>query len=196
MFVVDPIEDLEKGTRTFPFCMICHPKTGSQSMQQCLREAFRARPVDGMHYFNAEECERIQSAGGIVASTVRNPFDLMVSWYFYSEHDPKYNGQHPTIMPFTEWLPRILISGNGWIEKGMFYGANSCNRMFRFEHNLEVQLNNCLLDCGLTPVKLPHLAKTGHTHYSHYYNKECVDKVARYFCDDINEWGYEFEDKT
>jgi len=196
MYVVDPIENLEAGTRSDPFCMICHPKTGSTSMQQCLREHYRARPVEGMHYLDEEECQRIQDCGGIVAATIRNPWDLMVSWYFYSEHDPKYNGQFPSITPFNVWIPRILSAGNGWIEKGLFYGAKHCNRLFRFEHDLETQLNGCLKDCGIPPVKLPHLLKTEHTHYSQYYNKESVARVTSYFNEEIVEWGYDFEDKS
>ena len=192
VFVVDPIENLEEGTRSKPFAMICHPKTGSQSMQKCLRSEFNARVVRGMHAFDQTECERIIGEGGIVACTVRNPWDLLLSWYYYSEHGPKYNTPAAKIIPFNEWLPRVLAAGNGWIEKGLFYGAEQCNRILRFEHNLGAQLNNCLHDCGIPMVELPHLAKTDHTHYRDYYNTESAVKLALYAFDEITEWGYSY----
>ena len=192
MFVVEPREDLENGTRTKPFCMICHPKTGSQSMQVALRKNFKAVPVRGMHYYDESECKRIIDQGGIVACTVRNPWDLMVSWYFYSEHMKQNNGNFPTVLPFKEWLLRVMVAGNGWIERGLFYGAEHCNRIFRFEHDLELQLNNCLTDCGLTPVEFPHVAKTDHKHYSEYYDCETATALAIRFHDEIVEWCYEF----
>lgn len=196
MFIVDVKENPETGDRTRPFVMICHPKTGSQSMQQVLRKTFSARPVRGMHYIDEDECQRILDNGGLIASTVRNPWDLMVSWYFYSEHDPKYNGKHPTIEAFKPWLFRVLEAGNGWIEKGLFYGVEHCNRIFRFEHDLERQLNQCLMDCGLETVKFPHVAKTNHTHYSHYYDEESACAVALRFSEEIKEWGYMFDKKS
>lgn len=192
MFVIDPRENLESGESTLPIAIICHPKTGSQSMQKALRENFKARVVRGMHFFDADECERVRDAGGIVACTVRNPWDLMVSWYFYSEYNPKYNGKgYPE--PFKSWLLRTLVAGNGWIEKGLFFGADQCNRIFRFEHNLEFQLNNCLIDCGLSTVRLPHVAKTDHTHYSDYYDCETAAAVALRFPEEAITWNYSFD---
>lgn len=192
MYVVDPRENLETGNRTKPFCMICHPKTGSQSMEKILRSTFNARPVRGMHHLDEEECRRIYGQGGIVACTVRNPWDVMVSWYCYSERDPRLNGKM-TPEDFKPWLLRTIVAGNGWIEKGLFYGVHLCNRVFRFEHNLELQLNNCLSDCGLPSVQFPHQGKTEHKHYSAYYDAESSAAVALRFANEIIEWGYKFE---
>jgi len=193
MLVVDPMENLEGGTRTKPFCMILHPKTGSQATREALRQTFGARVVRGQHFFDEEECNRIVNEGGIVCSTVRNPWDLMISWYFYSEKRPAGNGQFPKCREFPEWLDATLKGGNGWIEKGLFYGVDFCNRIIRFEHGVEDQLNNCLRDCGLTPVKMRRVADTGHSHYSHYYDIPSAIKVAQYCSPEILEWQYEFE---
>lgn len=192
MYVVDPKENLETQTASRPFAMICHPKTGSQSMEKILRSTFNARPVRGMHFMDENECARILGEGGIVACTVRNPWDLMVSWYHFSECS-RANNAKPAPEPFKSWLLRVLVAGNGWIEKGLFYGADQCNRIFRFEHNLERQLNNCLRDCGLPPVEFPHIGATEHTHYSDYYDAESSAAVALRFYEEITEWGYKFE---
>lgn len=190
MFVIDPREDLETGERTKPFCIICHPKTGSQSVREALRRKYNARVVRGQHFLDEDECKRIILDGGIVCSVVRNPWDLMISWYFYSEHDPK---QGKDVLPFSQWLDNVLTSGNGWIEHGLFYGLDHCNRIIRFEHDIQSQLNGCLIDCGLEPVALRNLGKTSHTHYSNYYSIQDAIKVYSRFADDIEEWGYQFE---
>ncbi|MCI0556504.1 MAG: hypothetical protein L0287_36645, partial [Anaerolineae bacterium] len=170
MFVVDVREDLEHGTRNRSFAYIAHPKTGSQSMQKVLRETFDARVVKGVHDIDPTECEQIIQEGGIVACTVRNPWDLMVSWYHFARSTSD-------VGTFRDWLMRILTTGNGWIEK-RFYGLEYCNRVFRFEYDLQLQLNNCLIDCGLRAVDLPHIGATEHRQYSYYYDSETAAAVA------------------
>ena len=185
MFVIDSKVNLEDGSRTKPLCIICHPKTGSQSMQKVLREVFDARVVAGVHDICVRECEDIIHEGGIVACTVRNPWDLMVSWHHFERSTTD-------VGPFRNWLLRVLTTGNGWIEKG-FYGLEYCNRVFRFEHNLGFQLNNCLMDCGLRAVKLPKIGAIEHEHYSYYYDLETAVDVALAFAGFCREWGYKFE---
>jgi hypothetical protein len=186
LYVIDATET------TKPFCIICHPKTGSQSTIKALREQLGARTVHGQHYFDESECRSIREEGGIVVCTVRNPWDLTVSWYFYSEYDKRYNGKWPDKKPFLDWLPNWLKNGNGWVERG-FYAVDHCNRIIRFEHNLEKQLNHCLEDCSLPPVKLDVIGKTEHKHYSRYYDIPSAIAVGRFYADEINEWGYKFE---
>lgn len=188
MYVIDTKQNLEDGSFNPPFAMICHPKTGSQSMERVLRSTFDARVVNGMHGIDEKECKRIVEAGGSVACTVRNPWDLMVSWYHYCL------GNGSTTDYFNTWAMNVLETGNGWLEKG-FYGVEHCNRIFYFEHDLERQLNNCLQDCRLPAVKLPRLGATQHHHYSMYYNKEAAAMVGVYFASDIKEWGYRFQSK-
>ena len=63
---------IESGTK--PFGMICHPKTASQACRQALVKQLGARSVDGQHYLNEEECQKILDNGGMLLSTVRNPW--------------------------------------------------------------------------------------------------------------------------
>ena len=192
MYIVDPFEDLEKGTRTLPFAIICHPKTGTQSTREALRTTHKCRAVRGQHGFDLGEIEQVKDYGGVVCCAVRNPWDLMLSWYFYSEVGGSQKLGRETL-PFLDWLPQILEKGNGWIEKGLFFADEHCDRIIRFEYDLETQLNNCLLDCGLTPIELPHAGKTEHKHYSHYYDIKTAVAVQRAFPREINEYGYQFE---
>ena len=192
MYIIDSIENLEDGSRTLPFGIICHPKTGTQSTREALKLEHKARCVCGQHSYDLQEVERIKNEGGILVCVVRNPWESMISWYFYSEvGSKKARGLKPT--PFLEWLPHILEAGNGWIEKGLFYADHLCNRLIRYEYGLEQQLNQCLLDCGLSPVELPHIAKADRKHYSHYYDIKAATRVAVAFHKEITEYGYQFE---
>lgn len=133
--------------------------------------------------------------GGILASTVRNPWDLMVSWYGYNSMKP-YNPNFPKMPPFEKWLPDTLLAGNGWIERGLFYGAEGCGRIIRFEHCIETQLNNILTDCGLPTVSMPEkIGESPRTAYQDYYTPRLAIMVERRFYEEIATWGYDFEDK-
>ncbi len=192
MFIVEPRYEDPAGEPTLPFGIILHPKTASQSIREALRQTFDARSPGGHHGYKEEDCERLRNAGGIVCSVVRNPWDVMVSWWAYNQLKA-YNGQFPTVEPFADWLPRTLEAGNGWIEKGLFYGVDECNRIIRFEHSIENQLNNCLIDCGLPPVTLKHVGGSPREkdYREHYTTREAL-LVDRYCRNEIVEWGYEF----
>ena len=194
MFVIDS-KQLPDGTWTTPFGFIGHPKTGSQACRKALREQLKARNPAGHHNVDQQEVADILDAGGIVCSTVRNPWDLMVSWYGFQSMMAN-NSTFPEMVPFERWLPRILEAGNGWIEKGLFYGAMDCNRIIKFEYNIEKQLNQALSDCGLTPVTLEVVGNSPRTDYQDYYTPALAIMVERRFQEEIVEWGYNFEDKV
>ncbi len=163
---------------------ICHPKTGSQSIREALRGA---KVVEGMHGVDPSVCEQLRKKG-IVACVVRNPWDLMISWYFYSHVNP-YNIRDERPHDFEDWLP-WFIENDKWIKKGLFYGAKHCNQFIRFEGSLERQINYLLEVSKMPPIKLPHNGKTNHRDYSHYYNPTTKKLVADRFCGEIERFGY------
>ncbi len=177
-----------------PFGFIGHPKMASQSVRKALLST-GGHSIGGHHGLDKGEVTRIRSANGIVACVVRNPWDVMVSWWSYNSMKP-YNPTYPDHPPFAEWLPRILLEGNGWIEKGLYYGAGYCNRIIRFEHPIERQLNGCLTDCGLPTVELPHLGESPRDTitYQPFYTTDLAIQVYCRFADEIDQWGYTFED--
>lgn len=173
-----------------PFGIILHPKTGSMSIREALKWDAE---IGGHHGYDENTCQSIINDGGIVCSVVRNPWDIMVSWYFYNQKR-EHNPQYPKVEPFDEWLPRTLEAGNGWIEKGLFYGAGHCNQTIKFEFGIELQLNKHLIDCGLDPVNLKRVNSTEHEHYSHYYNVELSNKVFYKFTQEVVDWDYFYFD--
>jgi len=178
---------IDSGTKVWG--IICHPKTGSQSTQYALRKVHNAKVVRGQHYYDLDQCARITKSGVLVCF-VRNPFDTMVSWYHYMEDRKQYNPGYPAKRIFPEWLKWILWNGNGWIERGLFYGAHLCNRVLRFENGVEPQLNQSLIDCGLAPVTLEWRGKSNRSHYRDYYNDETREAVAQRFHQELKDWRY------
>lgn len=187
MFVIDPRKI--NGNWTTPFGFVGHPKCASQSVRRALLDV-GARSPSGHHGVSDEDVQEILDSGGMVCSTVRNPWDLMVSWYY--DRVRAYRSRAVAVTPFDRWLPKVLEGGNGWIEKG-FYGTNACNRIIRFEHDIQDQLNNCLTDCGLPEVELGHMGGSAHGRYQDYYTPRTAIMVYKYFVDEIEEWGYEYE---
>ena len=185
MFVIDRrFDDPERPTT--PFGLIAHPKTGSQSIRQALRGQLKARSPGGHHGIDEDEIARIIGEGGCVSTVIRNPYDLFVSWW---THEQSMANSYES---FIQWTKRVMVSGNGWIEKGLFYGSDHCNHIIRFEHDMEYQLNNALEACGLPSVKLDHIGKGDRTHYRDYYDIDTAIAVDRYCRNEILEWGYEF----
>lgn len=173
---------IESGTR--PFAFIAHPKTGSQSCRLALKRDLRAQQVRGHHTVDEPTVDRLTESNGIIACTVRNPFDVMVSWYFYSH-------RHADQLPdFSEWVTHTIEAGNGWIEQGMFYGAKHCNAIIRFEDGVERQLNRFLTKCGLPNVSLDYVGSTKHNEYRYYYEPAIKNLVFNRFKKEFQEFDY------
>ena len=174
-----------------PFCFIAHPKTGSRSVQTAL-EGIGAYNVQGHHFIDEDVCESVRDCGGTVCSVVRNPFDVMVSWYAMFLNSKQYNPDWPNTPSFSSWCPRFLAAGNGWIERGLFYGDQECTKIIRWELGVEAQLNALLLDCGLETM-IGHLGQEGASKrldHRFYYNDNTEDLVARYCYKELARYGY------
>lgn len=135
-------------------------------------------------------------------SFVRNPWDRHVSLYFYmlskpEEFEKKMKGpnfkRHLTkLLKYPKCFEDMLLGHQHvWV-----YDKEGINVNFlgRFENLHEDFAKVCSL-IGADGLVLGHHNKTNHKHYSHYYDDELIDVVRKYASDDVNLFGYEFEDK-
>jgi len=148
----------------------------------------------GSHH-DAEErwCRPILDAGGIIMSTVRNPYDLLVSWYFH--YKARRGTQANDMESFKVWLPQQLGSPNQYIRKGLFFGLPWTNRVLRYEH-LQTDLNAVLVEVGLAPVTLEQVNVSTHREgrrYQEMYDPTLITLVRYHFGDLLTEHGYSFE---
>ena len=134
-------------------------------------------------------------------SFVRNPWDKVVSHYFhriktnqtglginpivfkewvkltYGDQNPKYYDNPKYFMPQLDWLTNST-------------GEIIVDYIGRFE-NLEQNFQLICESIGVT-VELPHVNKSKHKQYYHYYDDETKEIVRLWFEKDIKMFNYNF----
>ena len=127
---------------------------------------------------------------------VRNPWDRAVSLYFWRKNRPDANrlGKETSFADFIrETSPDILSD----FEIFTIDGVAAVDRFVRYE-NLNVDLSAALAELGLPAISLPH-AKSGtrktKDHYSLIYDDESVARIADLCAWEIENLGYEFDDR-
>ena len=117
---------------------------------------------------------------------IRNPYDKMVSWYFYLKRNL---GENYDIIDFNEWIKdpsrfwhaddptSYLKPQHEWIDDTV--------ELIRFE-NLNEELNKFFNK----KVDLPIINKSNHDHYSTYYNKESLNIIYNRYKEDFEKYNY------
>lgn len=149
-------------------------------------------------------------------TTVRNPFDLLVSSYamVIERIQQKNSGALKTfghnVFSFEEYLKdkihnytvgtESFISTNfsysmfnqnqiNWIKDSQ--GRINIDYVMKFE-NLQQDFNIVCDKIGIPHQQLPHTNKTNHKHYTEYYDEETREIVAQKYARDIEYFGYKF----
>lgn len=115
---------------------ILHPRCASHSIAEALQGI--GFVYSGTHHQIDQDWVNIAKS---VACVVRNPCDVLVSWYHYQ-------GGDRTFKQYLEDWP------NQWALNGMFYGLGHCDTVINYE-NLDSELNLWLSKIGLPSVTLP-----------------------------------------
>ncbi|MCK4835561.1 MAG: sulfotransferase family 2 domain-containing protein [Candidatus Aminicenantes bacterium] len=122
---------------------------------------------------------------------VRNPWDRLVSMYFYRLQ----HREIPEHLPFCEFVMKRNDYPFGIYREQVEFMENRKGELAvdfigRFE-NLKKDWDRLQSRIGIKK-KLGHLKRTCHIHYQSYYNQELIDEVARIYPKDITELGYHF----
>ncbi len=116
---------------------------------------------------------------------IRNPYDKMVSWYFYL----KKNLGDYDVIEFNEWIKdpsqfwhaddpiHFLDPQHTWIDDTV--------EIIKFE-NLNKELNEFFGK----DIDLPIINKSNHDHYSTYYNRESLDVIYDRYKEDFKKYNY------
>lgn len=125
-------------------------------------------------------------------SFVRNPWDRLVSMFFFRRD---YRKMYPSNFPFEEFLFDWVEKNCNWQQYCWFEDRmEEFDFIGRFE-NLEADFRHICEVIGAEGLELPHVYKTNHKHYSHYYDNFMRDELARIAAKDIEIFGYEFDDR-
>ena len=207
------------------FVFISKPRCATTSLRKALDPYSEIMSCDHLPYHHHTTAsllkEHFESKGWDWNSyfkfvCVRNPWDMLVSAYFYGKPDrnnlyrwqqtPKtapaeYNPEN--LMPFKEWLVKgktwCLRRNNSYKDmslRSLSYYALDKEQKFlvdyviRVEH-LEEDLKRLGSILGLA-FQVPKLNGTRHNHYSKYYDTESRERVEQIFSYDIAYGQYEF----
>jgi hypothetical protein len=144
---------------------------------------------------------------------VRNPWDLMVSKYFYYRCD-RFRSRNKVYkaareQPFLEWIRnpehRMLVPEMGIENFRKFadvgdvdYTEKGCRGINHYPFEF---LEDCMADVSEkigVPIKLKRLNTTTHDHYSKYYERdqEVIEYIGKQFQTTIWLRNYEFEESS
>ena len=117
---------------------------------------------------------------------IRNPYDKMVSWYFYLKRNL---GENYNVIEFNKWIKdpskfwhiddpiSFLKPQCDWIDKTV--------SIIKYE-NLNEELDNFFKE----KIDLPIVNKSNHDHYLTYYNKQSLDIIYNKYKEDFKKFNY------
>jgi hypothetical protein len=127
---------------------------------------------------------------------VRNPWDLMVSEYFYILNNYEIQLSFEEFIKTGENIKRI--KGFKWfIERGhhLLPQVNFLNKNMNFIGKFENLQDNFNVICDsikISRINLPYHNSTKHNHYTTYYNDLTRDIIAKRYKEDIEYFNYKF----
>lgn len=131
----------------------------------------------------------------VVFTCIRNPYDILVSWYLRNRTHFAVLSRHPdaTFGDFLEvWIPKD--DRPFMLERRMLYAAKDAQVVLRYERGVEEEVNGALRKmAGLPPLRISRENVTpGKKNWSLYYDEDTYALVNEHFRDDIAGFGYSF----
>lgn len=127
---------------------------------------------------------------------VRNPWDWQVSLYEYAMQNTKHR-EHEMTKAFRSFEEYIdwRVDGNFELQCDFLStetGEIIVDRIGKLE-NIENDFSEICQRIGITQPKLSKANSTKRKHYSKYYKESSIEKVAKTFRKDIEDFNYSFE---
>jgi hypothetical protein len=117
---------------------------------------------------------------------IRNPYDKMVSWYFYLKRNL---GENHKVIEFDDWIkdPSRFWHADDPISylKPQYEWIDDTVEIIKFE-NLNEELNKFFEE----KIDLPIANKSNHKYYSNYYNKMSLDIIYDRYKEDFEKFNY------
>ena len=158
-------------------CFIAHPRTASSATAHTLME-MGFELVRGHHDTRMDDLDNEWR----FFCTVRNPFDVLVSWYYSKKREK----------PFDLWLPIFLRDCHHLQHSRMFYGRSACIHVMHYE----VLQRDFDWFCHVTDLPITTILKRNvsplrtHKGYMTHYNFERAQQVIKRFREDFTENCY------
>jgi len=161
------------------------PRTGSKAVRDAFRSVVGCR-TDGHHCL--DDFKRMVFPGDLVMSTVRNPFDWFVSFWYLNGCPGKFDRFVPKLCDTSEWIKRNADV----TECRLFWKyAPLSTHILRYEY-LQDDLDTALILNGFPEMPLKQNGTPKPRPYQTYYKRLTRDYVQSRFAAEIKEYGYQF----
>ena len=195
------------------FIFIHIPKTGGTSIDILFNGSMQRHSClkDYEYYLPKKQFDQY-----FKFTTVRNPFDLLVSSYtmvikrIQQKHLHTLKQFGHNVFSFEEYLKNkiqnYIVGTEPFISTNFSHSMFNSNQIYwikdsqgkinidyvmKFE-NLQEDFNVVCDKIGIPQRELPHKNKTKHKHYTEYYDDETKQIVAEKYAKDIEYFGYKF----
>lgn len=136
-----------------------------------------------------------------IFTIVRNPWDRLISGYFYSNRGKAYLGKRCwTLKKFIQNLPTKELDYKWWFHITRTLTEMLVDRNGNYIADFTIRYENLHTDfaavcdkLGIKRLELPQISKTQRKHYTEYYNDKTRKMVAELFAKDIEYFGYQFD---
>jgi len=158
---------------------LANPRTASVATRDTLMQIEGAQ-LAGAHHATLAEVEGYE--GESVGATVRNPYDVLVSWFLQLPE--------PTLAMFLREYDHYPFLGGD--PPDLFWQCASATRVLRWE-NLQQDLDAWFTELGIRPLKLvrENVTESKNRPWVDYYDAEAIQAANERFGHIVDKWGYE-----
>jgi hypothetical protein len=169
---------------------LAQPRTASRSVSSYLKEHYAVRNHTGHHHLDVRECEWRRADGWQIVTTVRNHFDILVSWW---HHNPRWfrpRDPNPTFEVFVWEFARHIR--NKFVAPGRMYWKYQpfATEILKFE-TLWDDLGR-VLGTEIPSEERPHIGPSTRKPYREYYDEPLRRFVEEEWHQEMADYGYEF----
>jgi len=156
---------------------IAHPRTASVAMAETLL-SMGFKQIGSHHQMRESWCLNT------TFSVVRNPFDMMVSWYYFKRREND--------MSFEDWLSRFLKDPPDYISSGLFFGHRLCTDILWYE-NLQEEFDELMKRVGLPQTDIVRSnvseGRAGRD-FMGVHTDATIERTGFFFQDEIEQFDY------
>ena len=163
------------------------PKNAGTSIETLFaNDSFRIQPNKHADIFEIKKKFKNSYNNYKKFTIIRNPYDKMVSWYFYLKRNL---GKNYKVIEFNEWIKdpskfwhtddpiSFLDPQHTWIDETV--------SIIKYE-NLNKELNKFFKE----KIDLPVTNKSNHEYYLNYYNEESLNIIYDRYKEDFKKYNY------
>jgi hypothetical protein len=175
-------------------CFLANPKTASTA-------TYLALEILDFEYYGNQHCTPDRSKWDYwreinndwtIFCTIRNHYDVMVSWFFHNIRKP---GLHFYGQSFETFLYEY-VKWQNWFRDGKMYWERNpwCNKILRYEA-LQKDFDQLLIAHNFPIIKLEiHNASKNRKgqNYRDFYSDATKEFMEEFFGDEMEELGYSF----